>query len=73
MNILTIFVIMKYILVLVLLGIIGICWLCAHAFSKPILNKMMNYYEDDSEGRQIANMLIGIIILTSFLIGYIVA
>lgn len=64
---------MKFVLVLLLVGVIAICWVMANAFSKPILNKMMNYYEDDTEGRQIANMLIGVIILLSFLVGYIVA
>jgi len=73
MNILTIFAIMKYILVLVLIGIIAVCWILANAFSKPVLNKMKNYYEDDVEGRQIANGLLGIMLLVSFLIGYIVA
>jgi hypothetical protein len=34
---------------------------------------MKNYYEDDVEGRQIANGLLGIMLLVSFLIGYIVA
>lgn len=64
---------MKFLLVLSLVGVIAICWVLANAFSKPILNKMMNYYEDDTEGRQIANALIGIIVLLSFLVGYIVA
>lgn len=64
---------MKFILVLLLVGVIAVCWLLANAFSKPILNKMMNYYEDDTEGRQIANMLIGVIVLISFLVGYLVA
>ena len=64
---------MKFILVLLLVGVIAICWVMANAFSKPILNKMMNYYEDDTEGRQIANMLIGVIVLISFLVGYLVA
>lgn len=64
---------MKFVLVLLLVGVIAICWVLANAFSKPILNKMMNYYEDDTEGRQIANGLIGVIVLLSFLVGYIVA
>ena len=64
---------MKTILVLLLIGIIVVSWILANAFSKPILNKMHNFYEDDKEGRKIANSLIGIIILVSFLIGYIAA
>jgi hypothetical protein len=64
---------MKAILVILLIGVIGVCWIVANAFNKPVLNKMKNYYEDDIEGRQIANGLIGIMLLVSFLIGYIVA
>jgi len=64
---------MKYILVLVLIGIIAVCWILANAFSKPVLSKMHNYYEDDVEGRKIANMFILIMILVSFLIGLLVA
>jgi hypothetical protein len=63
---------MKAILVLVLLGIIAVCWLMANAFSKPILNRMHNYYEDDKDGRYIANIFIGVIAFISFLIGLLV-
>ena len=71
MKIISIFVIMKYILILSLLGIIGLCWLLVNAFSKPILNKMHNYYEDDTEGRKIANILIAFILFIAFLVGLI--
>jgi hypothetical protein len=64
---------MKAILVILLIGVIGVCWIVANALNKPVLNKMKNYYEDDIEGRQIANALVGVMILLSFLIGYIVA
>lgn len=64
---------MKIIFILLLIGVIAICWLSANAFNKPILNKMHNYYEDDKEGRQIANAFIGIMLCLSFLIGYLVA
>jgi hypothetical protein len=64
---------MKAILVILLIGVIGVCWIMANAFNKPILNKMKNYYEDDTEGRQIANMFIGIMIMLAFLIGLLVA
>ena len=63
---------MKAILVLILLGVIAICWLMANAFSKPILNRMHNYYEDDKDGRHIANFFIGLIAFISFLIGLLV-
>jgi hypothetical protein len=63
---------MKAILVLVLLGIIAICWLMSNAFSKPILNRMHNYYEDDKDGRYIANIFIGVIACISFILGLLV-
>lgn len=64
---------MKAILIITLIGVIGVCWIVANAFNKPILNRMSNYYEDDKDGRYIANMLISVMLLVSFLIGYIVA
>ena len=64
---------MKYILVFVLLCFVLAFWFIANAMNKPILNKMHNHYEDDKYGRQFANMLIGIIIIIAFLMGYIVA
>jgi uncharacterized membrane protein required for colicin V production len=53
---------MKYILILLLLGFILAFWFIANAMNKPILNKMHNYYEDDKNGRQFANMLIGYLV-----------
>ena len=44
----------------------------ANAFSKPILNRMHNYYEDDKDGRHIANFFIGLIAFISFIIGLLV-
>jgi hypothetical protein len=44
----------------------------ANAFSKPILNRMHNYYEDDKDGRYIANIFIGVIAFISFIIGLLV-
>jgi hypothetical protein len=54
---------------LVLLGFIVVLWYLVNVFSKPILNRMQNYYEDDPVGRQIANLIIGMIILLSILLG----
>jgi hypothetical protein len=60
---------MKAILVILLIGVIGVCWLIVNALNKPVLNKMKNYYEDDPIGRQIANLTIGMIIFLSILLG----
>ena len=54
---------------LVLLGFIVVLWYLVNVFSKPILNRMQNYYEDDPVGRQISNLIIGMIILLSILLG----
>lgn len=59
----------KAIGILVLIGFISVLWYLVNVFSKPILNKMKNYYEDDPVGRQISNLTIGIIILLSILLG----
>jgi hypothetical protein len=42
----------------------------ANIFSKPVLNRMSNYYEDDKDGRLIANILIGVCIVASVWIGH---
>lgn len=55
--------------ILLLIGFIAVLWYLVNVFSKPILNRMHNYYEDDPVGRQIANLTIGIIILTSIILG----
>lgn len=59
----------KAIGVLLIIGFIAVLWYLVNVFSKPILNKMKNYYEDDPVGRQIANLTIGMIILLSILLG----
>jgi hypothetical protein len=59
----------KAIGVLLIIGFIAVLWYLVNVFSKPILNKMQNYYEDDPIGRQIANLTIGMIILLSILLG----
>jgi hypothetical protein len=63
---------MKLILILLLIGFILVFWLIANAFSKPILNRMHNYYEDDKDGRHIANMFIGAMLVFAFLIGLLI-
>lgn len=61
----------KAIGILITIGFIVVLWYLVNVFNKPILNKMQNYYEDDPNGRQIANMIIGMIICLSMLLGYI--
>lgn len=68
-----IFAIMKILGIVLLIGIIGVAWIVANAFNKPILNRMHNYYEDDVEGRQIANSLIALMLFLSFILGILVA
>ena len=59
----------KAIGILLIIGFIAVLWYLVNVFSKPILNKIQNYYEDDPIGRQIANLTIGMIILLSILLG----
>jgi hypothetical protein len=58
--------------ILVIFGFIVVLWYLVNVFSKPILNKMQNYYEDDPMGRQISNLIIGMIIALSILLGKII-
>ena len=67
-----IFVLMKIILVLLLVGFILVFWIVANAMNKPVLNRIHNYYEDDTEGRHIANIIIGIMLIIAFLLGTLV-
>ena len=46
-----------------------ILWYMVNMFNKPILSKMSNYYEDDPEGRQLANFIIFLIIVIAFSLG----
>ena len=61
---------MKLVLILLLMGFILILWYLSNIFNKPVLNRMHNYYEDDAVGRQIANVIMVIIIVLSLFIGY---
>jgi hypothetical protein len=49
-----------------------ILFLLQNAFSKPVYNKMSNVWQDDSEGRQIAHMLIVGMIVIAFLLGLLI-
>ena len=60
---------MKIIFILLLTGFILLFWFSANAMNKPVLNIMHNYYEDDKDGRSIANVFIGIMLVLAFLIG----
>jgi hypothetical protein len=64
---------MKIILILILVGFIFVLWGVANAMNKPVLNRIHNYYEDDTEGRHVANMIIGIMLVLAFLLGLLVA
>lgn len=62
---------MKEIFIGLLVCIIMMCWYLANIYSKPKLNRLSNYYEEDKEGRTIANIFIGGAIVVAFTIGYI--
>jgi len=51
---------------------IAVLFLLQNAFSKPVYNKMSNVWQDDSEGRQIAHMLIIAMIIIGFLLGLLI-
>jgi len=61
--------ILKALLFLAGLAAIGVLFLLQNAFSKPIYNKMSNVWQDDSEGRQIAHLMIFAMIIIAFLLG----
>lgn len=60
---------MEIIFDILIVGFILVFWVLSNAFSKPVLNKMMNYYEDDEAGRQTANLFIAIMLVLSFVLG----
>jgi hypothetical protein len=41
--------------------------------SRPIFNKVMNMWEDDTRGRKVATIAIGIMLIMAYTIGYISA
>jgi hypothetical protein len=51
---------------------IGILFLLQNAFNKPIYNKMSNVWQDDEEGRQIAHLMIGGMIIIAFFLGLLI-
>jgi len=54
---------------LLIIGLIVVLWVLSNAFNKPVLNRMMNYYEDDAEGRQAANIFIAFMLALAFILG----
>lgn len=60
---------MEIIFDILIVGFILVFWILSNAFNKPVLNKMMNYYEDDEAGRQTANLFIAIMLVLSFVLG----
>ena len=65
--------ILKAILFVAGLLAIAVLFLLQNAFSKPIYNKMSNVWQDDTEGRQIAHMMIGAMVIIGFLLGLLVS
>lgn len=55
-----------------IIGILFIMFLFLvhNAMSKPIYNKMHNMWQDDPEGRNIANFTIIVMLVISFIMGY---
>jgi len=49
--------------------ILGFLFLVQNAFSKPIYNKMHNVWDDDPQGRKIANITTIIMLLIAFFLG----
>jgi len=64
---------LKGILFLVGTLAIVILFLLQNAFSKPVYNKMSNVWQDDHEGRQMAHMMIIIMVVIGFLLGILVS
>jgi hypothetical protein len=54
---------------MVLAGLILMFWILSNMYKKPILNKMMNYYEDDVSGRNISNFFICLMLILAFILG----
>jgi len=49
--------------------ILGILLLIHNAMTKPIYNKMSNVWEDDPEGRKVANITLVIMMFIAFYLG----
>jgi len=64
---------LKAILFVVGLITIAVLFLLQNAFSKPVYNKMSNVWQDDSEGRQIAHLMIGAMVIIAFLLGILIS
>ena len=54
---------------LLMLCIIIVFWFLANTLNKPVLNKMMNYYEEDQQGKVMTNLLIAFMLMLAFLLG----
>jgi hypothetical protein len=63
---------MKVLLTLITFIFIAFMFFLAKALSKPIYNKMHNVWQDDSDGRKMADILIIIMILTAFVTGLLI-
>lgn len=69
MKIIIIFVFMKYLIMTLIAGTIVILWLLSDMYNTPVLNRMQNYYEEDKDNKHLANFLIGVMIVLSFILG----
>jgi hypothetical protein len=63
---------MKGIIFIIGICIIGFLFLVHNAMSKPIYNKMHNVWQDDPEGRNIANFTLTIMLVVAFILGAII-
>lgn len=63
---------MKELLIGLFMGFILILWHTANTYHKPKLNRLSNYYEEDQEGKTIANILMAACMILSFAIGVII-
>lgn len=60
---------MKEVACILLLSFIFVFWYLVNVFNKPVLNKMKNFYEEDEDGKSIANFLIGLMLFLAGVIG----
>jgi len=57
--------------ILFIVGVLtlGFLFLVQNAFSKPIYNKIHNVWDDDPEGRKIANFTTIVMLIVAFFMG----
>lgn len=60
---------MLVIVKLIFVGIITVLWYLSVVLNKPVLNRISNYYEDDKNGRTIANTLFWVAVVIAYFLG----